>query len=176
MRFYFMRHGESTYNVLGLCNDRIDETICLTPRGREHAERAAQALAETGIQRIISSPLPRARQTAEIVNVRHDAPIEVNPDIHDWRTGLDGRPVAELYAAIAGNPWHTRIGSGETLYEHRLRVLRFLSWLRQQPPANMLVVAHEETLRVVTAHFRGLDDGATLALRVANCEVIAFDI
>lgn len=176
MRLYFMRHGESTYNVLGLCNDRIDESVRLTERGKQQAERAAAELSTVRLERIICSPLPRAVETAEIVNAQHGAPLTHHDGIHDWRTGLDGRPVAELYTLIDNDPWNTRIAGGETLREHRARVLGFLHWLRIEPRVDTLIVAHEETLRVVTGHFRSLDDARTLALRFANCEVVIFDI
>lgn len=171
-----MRHGESTYNVLRLCNDQTDARVRLTARGRQQAQDAAAALAQAGIERIIVSPLPRARETAGIVNRHHRAPITAHAAIGDWRTGLDGQPVAELYERIARDPWDTRIPGGETLREHRARVLGFLEWLEGEPRRTTLVVAHEETLRVFAAHFRKLDDEAMLALRFANCEVLSFEL
>ena len=63
--FYFLRHGESEGNSAGVIQGREDHR--LVPRGREQALEAAGWLADREIQRILSSPLARARETADIV-------------------------------------------------------------------------------------------------------------
>jgi probable phosphoglycerate mutase len=171
-----LRHGETNYNLLGLCNDNPQIDVHLTARGIEQAQVAARSLAAMSIARIFVSELPRTRQTAQIINEAHGAPILVHAALNDWRTGLDGKPVAELYARIADDRLHTRIDGGETLFEHKQRVLGFIAWLRAQPPAPTLVVAHEETLRVFCAHFRRLADDEMLALRFGNAEMLAFSL
>ena len=174
---YFMRHGQTNYNVMSLCNEDPDVDVHLTETGRAQAEDAARRLAHVRIERIFVSPLPRTRHTAEIVNRPHRAPIAVHPDIADFRTGLEGRPVAELYARLAADPIQGRAHpDGETRQEHRERVLRFLTWLRAQPAKTTLVVAHEETLRVIAAHLRRLDDAAMLDLAFRNCEILEFEL
>ena len=40
----------------------------------------------------------------------------------------------------------------------------------------MLIVAHEETLRVFIAHFQGLTDEEMRLLAIGNCEVLEFEI
>lgn len=174
MNLICLRHGETNYNLLHLCNDNPRIDVRLTARGIEQARAAACALADTPITRIFVSELPRTRQTAEIINEGRGAAIQVHPALNDWRTGLDGKPVAELYARIDGDRLHTRIDGGETLFEHRQRVLGFIAWLRDQPPAPTLVVAHEETLRVFCAYFRQLSDDEMLALHFGNAEMLTF--
>lgn len=177
MKTYFMRHGQTNYNVLSLCNEDPSVDVHLTEAGRAQAEDAARRLSGARIERIFVSPLPRTRQTAEIVNRPHAAPIAVQSEIGDFRTGLEGRPVAELHAKLAADPIHGRAHrGGETRHEHRERVLRFLAWLQAQPAKTTLVVAHEETLRVVAAHFRNLDDPTMLDLAFANCETLEFEL
>lgn len=176
MKVYFLRHGETNYNVLGLCNDDPARDVHLTERGKVQARAAAERLRDARIARVIVSELPRTRETAEIVNVHHRAPIAVHPAINDWRTGMEGKPVAVLYRAIERDPLHTRIDGGETLLEHKARVLRFLHWLERQTHATTLVVAHEETLRVASLHFRGLRDEEMRALKFGNGEGLAFEV
>jgi ribonuclease H / adenosylcobalamin/alpha-ribazole phosphatase len=63
--FYLVRHGESAGNVnVGL---RRSEDPPLTERGRAQAARAAAALAPLRIHEVCSSPLRRARETAEVI-------------------------------------------------------------------------------------------------------------
>jgi probable phosphoglycerate mutase len=171
MNLYVMRHGRTNYNELGLCNDDPNADVNLNAAGKQQAQAAAEQLRDVALDRIIISPLPRTRQTAEIVNRYHHAPIEVHPDLADIRSGFDGRSVAEYFAAIADDPLNARVNGGESLLDHKQRVLGFIDWLRHQPQDNILVVAHEETVRVFAAYFEGnIADERLRDLAIANCE------
>lgn len=176
MKVYFMRHGHTNFNLLGLCNDDPARDVHLTERGVAQAQAAAERLREVPIERIIVSPLPRTRQTAGIVNRHHGVTIETHPDIHDLRSGFDGRPVAEYFAAVAHDPLHARVNGGESLLDHKARVLRFLDWLRAQPEATLLVVAHEESLRVFIAQYEGIPDERLRELHIGNCEFVCQEL
>jgi alpha-ribazole phosphatase len=171
MHLYVMRHGRTNYNDLGLCNDNPNADVHLNETGIQQALDAAEKLRDVTLDRIIVSPLPRTYQTAEIVNRYHDAPIEVHPGIADIRSGFDGRAVTEYFAAIAHDPLNARANGGESLLDHKQRVLDFIGWLQRQPQKNILVVAHEETLRVFVACFEGnVADDRLRDLVIGNCE------
>ena len=176
MDLYCLRHGHSEYNLLGLCNDDPARNVQLTELGRQQAQRAAEQLREVPLDRILCSELPRTRETAEIVNRYHRLPVEVHAGLNDIRSGCDGRPVAEYFRTIAADRLHSRVGGGESLLEHKERIVRFLDWLRLQPDGKVLVVAHEETLRVFAAHARGLSDERMIDLEIGNCEVFYFEL
>lgn len=177
MNLYVMRHGRTNYNGLGLCNDDPNADVHLDDTGRQQARAAAEQLRDVHLDRIIVSPLPRTRQTAEIVNRHHGAPIEVHPAIADIRSGFDGRAVSEYFAAIAHDPLNARANDGESLLEHKQRVLDFIDWLRQQQDGNVLVVAHEETLRVFVAYFEGgVPDQRLRDIPIGNCEIRHYEV
>lgn len=91
MRILFVRHGEPDY-----AHD------CLTPLGEEQARAAAVRLREEGIEAIYTSPMGRARQTAEeTAKVLGLEPIVLDfmHEIH-WGSA-DGTPVF-----ADGHPWH----------------------------------------------------------------------
>lgn len=171
----FMRHGETNFNLAGLCNDDPAQPAFLTDRGRRQAQAAALALRHESIEHIFVSELPRTRQTAEIINRDHRAPITVQPLLNDIRSGFDGRPVAEYQAWIRDDPVGTRPPGGESLADHKARVLDYLDWLGRRPESTVLTIAHEETLRVVIAHFRHLSDEEMIPLAIGNAEVLRFD-
>jgi probable phosphoglycerate mutase len=171
MNLYVMRHGRTNYNELGLCNDDPRTNVHLNDIGILQAREAAEKLRDTIIDRIIVSPLSRTRQTADIINQYHHAPIEVHPGIIDIRSGFDGRPVEEYFAAIAHDPLNARVNGGESLLDHKQRVLGFIHWLEQQPQENILVIAHEETLRVFVSYFEGSTTDEKLRdIEIRNCE------
>jgi len=175
MNLYFMRHGRTNYNELGLCNDDPSKDVHLTATGIQQAEQAAEALRETKLDRILCSPLPRTRQTAEIVNRYHGLEIETEPAIIDIRSGFDGLPVDDYFAAVAHDPLNARANGGESQLDHKQRVVGFIDWLLQQPEQNILVVAHEETIRVFIAHFEdNVADEQLRDIHVANCQVVHY--
>jgi len=170
-----MRHGETNYNQLGLCNDDPRRDVYLTKTGIRQAERAAVRLRDKPLRHILVSELPRTRQTAEIVNQYHHVPISCVPALNDIRSGFDGRPVADYFAAIAHDPLHARIHGGESLLDHKYRVSNFLDDLRSTQRDAVLIVAHEETLRVINAWFRHLPDSSLREQHFGNGEILEFD-
>lgn len=169
MKLYVLRHGETSYNRLRLCNDDPNRDVHLTDAGIAQAQAAAQQLRDTPLQRILTSQLPRTRQTAEIINRYHRVPVEPHALLNDIRSGFDGQPVSDYFAAIAHDPLHARANGGESLLDYKARVMRFIEWLKMQPQDCVLVVAHEETLRVFAAWCRGVPDSGLRNLQFANC-------
>ncbi|MCE7913472.1 MAG: histidine phosphatase family protein [Nitrosomonas sp. PRO4] len=171
MNIYAMRHGRTNYNDLGLCNDDASQHVYLTELGIAQAQSAALELRDVKFQRVIVSPLPRTRQTAEIVNRYHGVPIEVHEDIADLRSGFEGKPVAEYFAAISHDPLKARVNGGESLLDYKQRILRFIDWLKLQQQETVLIVAHEDTMRVFVAYFQGgVEDSQLRDLHFGNCE------
>lgn len=93
MLIYLMRHAEAVPEDQGLS----DRDRYLTRRGREAARIAARLLKAEGVEldAIVTSPLPRAVQTAELV-----------------ADGLDYIDVVEALAALAPGA-HPRVALGE---------------------------------------------------------------
>jgi broad specificity phosphatase PhoE len=89
--FYFLRHGETDWNRLGICQGQSD--IPLNETGILQAEMARDALAGIAITHIVSSDLSRARKTAEIVNQRHSVPLRTMQGLREISFGrLEGQP------------------------------------------------------------------------------------
>lgn len=171
MNIYAMRHGRTNYNDLGLCNDDPSQHVYLTELGIAQAQSAALELRDVKFQRVIVSPLPRTRQTAEIVNHYHGLPIEVHEDIADLRSGFEGKPVGDYFAAISHDPLQARVNGGESLLDYKRRILRFIDWLKLQQHETVLIVAHEDTMRVFFSYFQGgVEDSRLRDLHFANCE------
>ncbi len=63
--FFVLRHGQTDWNVAARLQGSTD--IPLNEIGRDQARRAAEILKDQGLERIVSSPLSRALETAQIV-------------------------------------------------------------------------------------------------------------
>lgn len=99
--FYFLRHGETTWNAAGRTQGQIDSP--LSPRGREQAATAAAILKGEPIGRIVCSPLSRARHTAEAVAAVTGAGVSFDPDLMefhagDWQGDYRGEEVRAYFA------------------------------------------------------------------------------
>ncbi len=65
MKIYLIRHGETNWNLEGKLQGRED--IPLNNTGRQQAAMCGQALQGLNIKAILTSPLNRAKKTAEII-------------------------------------------------------------------------------------------------------------
>ena len=95
----FVRHGETPPNRAGLLLGRSD--AALTEHGRAQAERLAKTLAGLGVERVLTSPLRRARDTAAPIAAACDRTVEVDErlveiDYGEW----EGSPFGDLDPAV----------------------------------------------------------------------------
>ena len=67
MHIYLMRHGQTDWNIVHRMQGRSD--IPLNATGLKQARTAAHGMDKLPIDRILTSPLRRARQTAQAVAV-----------------------------------------------------------------------------------------------------------
>jgi len=89
--FYFMRHGQTDANLAGVFQGNVD--IPLNDTGIRQAQSARDKLAAVPIATIISSPMQRARHTAEIVNERHSIEIVEDAGLKEADFGpYEGQP------------------------------------------------------------------------------------
>jgi broad specificity phosphatase PhoE len=176
LKVFGVRHGESEWNLLGLCNDDPNRPGDLTARGRRQVMAAAERLIGQPVDRVYCSPLPRTRQSAALIAGRLGVALTVDDRLRDIRSGFDGQPVAEYLAAIAQDPVHAEPPGGESLAQHAARVHAFLDWLRRQPLRAVVLVAHEETLRAFKARAEGIALEALFGASFANGAVYSFDL
>ncbi len=112
-RVYLVRHAKAE----PLATD--DASRRLTPEGRERFVRLVKALApRLSVSRVLTSPLVRARQTAEILARATGAPLEEDPRLASGES--DGR---ELLALARASPHGTvLVGHNPELAEALARV------------------------------------------------------
>ena len=174
MDLYLTRHGQTNYNLLGLCNDDPSVDVHLTAEGLQQAETAARLLSHVPLSRIYVSELPRTLQTAQVINRFHNAPIVQSNHLNDIRSGFESKPVSEYFSATDHDRYNITPPGGESVREFQTRVLKFLDIIKLLDDTAILVVAHEETLRVFYAHFYKLNPEKMLKLNFKNCEVVKF--
>jgi len=94
-RLILLRHGQTDYNIDGRMQGHIDSN--LTAEGHDQAAAAAPVLAELAPDRVISSDLRRAVDTAEVVAAACGVPVKFDARLRETHLGhWQGRTVAEI--------------------------------------------------------------------------------
>lgn len=94
-RIILLRHGQTDYNVAGRMQGHLDSV--LTPVGHEQAARAAPVIAALAPDRVISSDLRRAVDTAEVVGAACGLPVKFDARLRETHLGdWQGHTVAEI--------------------------------------------------------------------------------
>ncbi len=182
-RLLLLRHGQDQDNAAGLINGRRDTP--LTELGRLQAETAADGLRDLAVDCVYSSPLKRAHETACIISkqLKLDPPV-IHPDLVERDYGiLTGRPPSEI-PAIAGEFFESHnfkhiiespgMESYDTLWRRAGKVIRHI--LERHAGETVLVVAHNEILKMLRASFNGRSWRDELLLApISNCQVIVLD-
>ena len=93
-QLYLFRHGRTEWSVSGQHTGRTD--IPLTGEGEDQARRLAPRLKDLSFDRVLSSPLQRARRTCELAGLG-DA-MQVEPDLAEWDYGgFEGLTSAQIH-------------------------------------------------------------------------------
>lgn len=138
--FFYVRHGQTDYNLRKRYQGGLD--IPLNVTGIRQAFSAREALRGQDFTRIYTSPLSRARQTAEIVNEEMALPVTVVPDLQEMNFGdLEGTRVTSEHLR---EDWLAGIfipPDGESYDGFTSRVLTGLNRVLEQE-GTPLIVAH----------------------------------
>ncbi len=91
--FWFLRHGETDWNAKDLSQGSVD--VPLNETGIAQARSASLLLRNRGIKSLISSPLSRARVTAEIAAAELGLPVQFDDGLREVSFGVqEGKPMA----------------------------------------------------------------------------------
>jgi ribonuclease H / adenosylcobalamin/alpha-ribazole phosphatase len=136
----------------------------LSAEGRAQAATLAARLARTPLDLLHTSPVARARETADAIAAMHpDARIETAPalnelDFGDW----SGRAFEELAVEPAWQNWNNKrasatIPDGESMVEARDRAWDHVARTAASHPGQVVaMVTHCDIIRALIAHVLGL--------------------
>ncbi len=162
---WLVRHGESTWNTLGLAQGHRDEAE-LTALGAAQAVAAAERFRGTSVGAVYSSDLRRALQTAAAFAEVLGLPVTRDARLRERSLGvLEGTALAAvrpsssgLEAGLVVDP-DARPPGGESIRDLYERAAAFCDDLAGRPggtAADVVVVAHGGTLRVLRAYLSGV--------------------
>lgn len=155
MKLYFVRHGETKYNAL---RQVYGEGAKLTHNGEKQARVVAQRFTHIPIDGIISSPLERAKKTAEIIT------SVIKKEIQYSELLIENKPPSEFIGIHVEDPkwvemtrlrrehahdpaWH--YSDEENFFEMRARAMQFIASLSDITYGSILIVTHTNFLRMI---------------------------
>ena len=146
MRVFVVRHGESETNQRGLWTGWLD--VPLTEKGKADAEKAGAFLRQISFDRIYTSDLTRAGETARIAIP--GCQCKVTALLREINVGtLAGKPLSlltEEQRAIASKEGY-RMFDGESKDAFRDRISQFMETLEALDCENIAVFSHAGYLR-----------------------------
>jgi broad specificity phosphatase PhoE len=174
LKLVLIRHAETLWNrerrYLGRQDPPLSET------GRAQADAVGQLLAKEQIEAVWSSPLRRARETAEAIATLRGLTVRVDDQFGEmhfgqWE-GLTSEEVSakfpEMYRTWLDTPHLATVPNGETLSDVRGRALQGLSALRQaHDGGTVALVTHGVTGRILILEALGLGLDRIWSLQVS---------
>lgn len=183
MRLYFVRHGESEANTLRVISNR-ESQYGLTALGRQQAAMLADQLKAVPFTAIYSSPILRARETAEILAQSLHLPYQITEALREYDCGTLEEKSDEaswkLHSEIAKdwtqNQNHLRKpDGGENFLEIKKRFLPFIESFSQNgapQEKHLLFVSHGGLLQLMLPEaLTNIDHGfvASHGIRHTQC-------
>lgn len=178
-----IRHGQTIWNVEHRLPGQLPG-VELNDTGRQQAARLADALTVLPISAIISSPLERARETAEILAKGRDLSVQIEPELADTDVGKwAGQVIEQLskddpsWKAYVKNPTVAPEGV-ETFPQVQQRVVTAVERRREQDNIGTYpaFVAHADVIKLLLAHYMGLDVERAGSMLIDNASVSMIEL
>jgi len=175
-RLLLARHGQSVSNAVRRFQGAQD--VALSELGARQADALGQAIRRLPIAAVYTSPLERARRTAEIAAAGLGVPLTPVDDLRELSLGeWEGRTVEEI-RALPGDPYEQWVRDpvacvppgGEPLPEVQARVVSAMADIAAAHPngQQVLVVCHGGVISAYLAHCLGLPLSSIWRLTLSN--------
>lgn len=175
-RLLLARHGQSVSNAVRRFQGMQD--VALSDLGSRQAEALGQAIRRLPIAAIYTSPLERARRTAEIAAAGLGLPLTPVHDLRELSLGeWEGRTVEEI-RAMPGDPYERWVRDpvtclppgAEPLADVQARVVRAMAGIAASHGngQHVLVVCHGGVISAYLAHCLGLPLSSIWRLTLSN--------
>jgi broad specificity phosphatase PhoE len=170
---YFVRHGETAWTITGQYTGRTD--IPLVQQGETDAEKLGARLKGLEFTQVMTSPLQRARRTAELAGFGKS--MVADADLAEWDYGAyEGRRTLDIRGERPG--WRLLedgCPGGETLEAVSARADRLIDRLRSLG-GEVLIFSHRDILRILAARWLRLQavEARRFYLTTASLSILGY--
>ena len=168
MKFYFIRHGKTLWNLEGRFQGASGDSPLLE-KSIETLKQLGQYLQEIPFDVIYSSDLPRAVTSAQIIQsqLKVSCPLRETSLLREWQLGkLEGAKFATLESiypeqlkAFRTNlaKFDSTMFGAESVYQTTQRTINFVKSLQDQDFEHVLIVGHGANLTASIRTLLGYD-------------------
>ena len=178
----FLRHGQAKNNLERILTGRTPN-IPLTEKGIEQAEKTAKFLEQMNITAIYSSPIERAKHTAEIVARHNSLDVTIDDRLIELDMGkFTGVPYDDIFTSH-GNVF-MKFYNGEleiahngveTFAEVKKRILSIVDHVvEKHPDQNVVLVTHMDPIKAMLSTVVDLTPTNLFELIIANASLNIF--
>lgn len=146
---YFLRHGETDWNVMGRIQGRTD--IPLNSNGVRQAKESSEFLTNLNIDYIVTSPLKRAQDTAKIVQEKINVDLIVMEEFIELSFGdAEGMTLDERLKLYPDRvyPNQEEESSFKTRFSKGLDIVQ-----NKYRNKNVLIVSHGALINAILYHY-----------------------
>jgi probable phosphoglycerate mutase len=178
----FLRHGQAINNTQRILAGRTPG-VPLTEKGVDQAEKAAKFLEDMNISAIYSSPIERAKNTANIVGKHNSIDVRIDDRLIELDMGkFTGMPYDEIFSSH-GNVFmkfykgeleiaHNGV---ETFADVKKRVLGMVDHvIENHPDENVVLVTHMDPIKAMLSTIISLSPENLFELIIANASLNIF--
>lgn len=179
-KFYFVRHGQTVWNVENKICGATDSP--LTELGHEQARETGRILklkmdaGEITIDEILTSPLSRAYDTAKEISVMTGVPMRIEQRLIEqnfgkWEgTARDGKEFARAKQNFCDS-----FDGGESMMRMAQRIYNLIDDLKRDPEKTYLLVAHNGISRIIESYFHDMTNEEFASFGIRNAQVREYD-
>ncbi len=178
----FLRHGQALNNTQRILAGRTPG-VPLTEKGIDQAEKAAKFLEDMNISAIYSSPIERAKNTANIVGEHNSIDVRIDDRLIELDMGkFTGMPYDKIFSSH-GNVFmkfyrgeleiaHNGV---ETFADVKKRVLGMVDdVIKNHPDENVVLVTHMDPIKAMLSTVVSLSPENLFELIIANASLNIF--
>ena len=170
MRLYFVRHGKTQWNLEGRFQGARGDSPLLK-ESVENLRKLGRYLADIHFDKVYTSDLKRARDSAFLIMEENLVPTEITPvrPLREWNLGrLEGQKISTIASIYPKQMEAFRYNlakfdndffEAESVYHATRRVADFVARLDYEHDQNVLLVGHGACFTAATNYLLGFESG-----------------
>lgn len=182
-KLFLVRHGESEWNKLKKVQGQKD--IPLTEKGIEQAKLIGKRLINEGIEKIYTSDLKRAYDTARIIGKMLNIKVIPSKELREINFGIWEGLTSDIIKSKFSkehelwlkNPEMLKVEGAESILDLQLRAMNEINKIiSDENIDNVLIVSHSATLKTIILGLLNMDIGyfKNMTLNNVSLSIIEF--
>lgn len=176
MKLYVARHGQTVFNAADKISGVTD--VELTEQGIEQAKELAQNLVDKKIDLIISSPMKRAMDTANIIAEACKVEVVIDERLKEQNYGIfEGMSPKTPEFLSNKRCFAYRYPGGESMMQVAARTYPLIDEVKEKYKGkNVLFLCHGGTCRVIHTYFHDMTNEEFFEFKRGNCGITEYDL